>query len=213
MCWLRRGKMSKHEWFIRMIIFFMGIIVMSLGISLIIEANLGVSAWDVLHIGLYKTLGLTVGTWSQIVGIVVIAVSYLMDKKILGVGTVLNMVFVGWFLDLFLYLLPTMKMIIPQIMFLFLGIIFMGMGSGMYITSKLGPGPRDGLMLVLSDRFHWGIGKIKTMMEMIALLIGWILGGPVFIGTVIASVMIGPVMQFFIHLFNVRINKEREKLV
>ncbi|GBF10072.1 YitT family protein [Tepidibacillus sp. HK-1] len=205
--------MSKHEWFIRMIIFFMGIIVMSLGISLIIEANLGVSAWDVLHIGLYKTLGLTVGTWSQIVGIVVIAVSYLMDKKILGVGTVLNMVFVGWFLDLFLYLLPTMKMIIPQIMFLFLGIIFMGMGSGMYITSKLGPGPRDGLMLVLSDRFHWGIGKIKTMMEMIALLIGWILGGPVFIGTVIASVMIGPVMQFFIHLFNVRINKEREKLV
>lgn len=205
--------MSKHEWFIRMIIFFMGIIVMSLGISLIIEANLGVSAWDVLHIGLYKTLGLTVGTWSQIVGIVVIAVSYLMDKKILGVGTVLNMVFVGWFLDLFLYLLPTMKMIIPQIMFLFLGIIFMGMGSGMYITSKLGPGPRDGLMLVLSDRFHWGIGKIKTMMEMIALLIGWVLGGPVFIGTVIASVMIGPAMQFFIHLFNVRINKEREKLV
>ncbi|MFX0559066.1 YitT family protein [Tepidibacillus infernus] len=205
--------MSKHEWFIRMIIFFMGIIVMSLGISLIIEANLGVSAWDVLHIGLYKTLGLTVGTWSQIVGIVVIAVSYLMDKKILGVGTVLNMVFVGWFLDLFLYLLPTMKMIIPQIMFLFLGIIFMGMGSGMYITSKLGPGPRDGLMLVLSERFHWGIGKIKTMMEMIALLIGWVLGGPVFIGTVIASVMIGPAMQFFIHLFNVRINKEREKLV
>ncbi|KXG43125.1 YczE/YyaS/YitT family protein [Tepidibacillus decaturensis] len=205
--------MSKHEWFIRMIIFFMGIIVMSLGISLIIEANLGVSAWDVLHIGLYKTLGLTVGTWSQIVGIVVIAVSYLMDKKILGIGTVLNMVFVGWFLDLFLYLLPTMKMIIPQITFLFLGIIFMGMGSGMYITSKLGPGPRDGLMLVLSERFHWGIGKIKTMMEMIALLIGWVLGGPVFIGTVIASVMIGPVMQFFIHLFNVRINKEREKLV
>jgi len=193
----------KHEYFLKTMVFFAGILVMSLGIAMIIEADLGVSAWDVLHIGLYHTLGLTIGTWSQIVGFVVVFMTAMIDRKILAIGTVLNMLFVGWFIDLFLFLLPTMHDVINQFIFLFVGIIIMGMGAGMYIASKLGPGPRDSLVLVLSKRYGFGIGKIKTTMELLVLVIGWFLGGPVFVGTVIAAVFIGPVMQFFIRWWEV----------
>jgi len=195
---------------------------MSLGVALTIKANLGVSAWDVLHIGLYKSIGLSVGTWSQIVGVVIISSTYFFDKKIVSIGTILNMLFVGWFIDLFLWLLPTPHhgQWIEQTLFLLIGMVIMAMGSGMYITSKLGAGPRDGLMLVLSNRLQWSIRKVKTTMELIVLVIGFFLGGPVNIGTVILSIFIGPLMQFFIKYWDVRSEqfihfgvKEKEKWV
>ncbi len=187
----------------KLAIFFIGILVMSFGIAMIIEADLGVSAWDVLHIGLYKSFGLTIGTWAQIVGLVVIIATYYIDKKILAIGTILNMIFVGWFIDLSLFVLPTMKTWISQSLFLFIGILLMGLGAGLYIAAKLGPGPRDSLVIVLSKRFDWSIGRIKSSMEVLVLAIGWFLGGPVFIGTVISAILIGPVMQFFIKWWDV----------
>lgn len=190
--------MSKNEFLIRLIVFFVGISFLSLGIAMVIEANLGVSSWDVLHIGLYYTLGLTIGVWSQIVGLTVIILTALIDRKILHFGTILNMFFVGLFIDLFLFLLPTMEKWYYQYVFLALGIVIMGIGAGLYITAKLGPGPRDSLMLVLSGRFKWSVGWIKTVMEITVLIIGWLLGGPVYIGTLITSVLIGPIMQFSI---------------
>jgi len=192
--------------FIRLLFFFLGLMILSLGIAMIIEANLGASAWDVLHLGLEKTLGLTVGVWSQIVGFIVIIITFFLDKKMITVGTVLNMIFVGLFLDLFIYILPTIEDILFQYLILLLGILVMGMGAGLYITAKLGPGPRDGLLLALSNRFKTGIGKIKTTMEITVLIIGWFLGGPVFIGTLIASVFIGPIMQFAIKFWEKRLN-------
>ncbi|WP_339063872.1 YitT family protein [Tepidibacillus marianensis] len=207
----------------RTIFFFIGIIVMSLGVALTIQANLGVSAWDVLHIGLFKTIGLSVGTWSQLVGIVIIAFTYFFDKKIVSIGTILNMLFVGWFIDLFLWILPALHkgQWLGQFLFLLIGMVIMAMGAGMYITSKLGAGPRDGLMLVLSDRLNWSIRKVKTWMELIVLVIGFFLGGPVNIGTVVLSIFIGPLMQYFIKFWDVRFEhiiiqigvKEKEKCV
>ncbi|MFV9510944.1 YczE/YyaS/YitT family protein [Tepidibacillus sp. LV47] len=215
--------MKKEEIFYRIVFFFIGLIVMSLGIALTIEANLGVSAWDVLHIGLYKTFGLTIGTWSQIAGLIIVLFTYLLDKKVVFIGTLLNMIFVGWFIDLFLFILPTMHkgQWFYQSLFFILGMIIMAIGTGMYITSNLGAGPRDGLMLVLSNRLNWSIRKVKTWMELIVLVIGFFLGGPVFIGTLILSVFIGPLMQFFITFWGVRfenilrlhLSKEKEKWV
>ena len=181
--------------------------VMSLGIALTIEAHLGVSAWDVLHIGLYKTIGFSVGTWSQLAGVIIVGITFFFDKKSVSIGTILNMIFVGWFIDLFLWILPTVKEDhwIQQILYLLSGMVVMGIGTGMYITSKLGAGPRDGLMLVLADRLHWSIRKVKTWMEIIVLSIGYILGGPVFIGTLIISIFIGPLMQYFIKFWQLRL--------
>ncbi|WP_141705368.1 YczE/YyaS/YitT family protein [Vulcanibacillus modesticaldus] len=194
--------MGKTNYLYQLSIFFLGIIILSLGIAMIIEANLGVSSWDVLHIGLYNILGLTIGTWSIIVSLTVIIITFILDKKMISIGTVLNMIFVGVFIDLFLYLLPTMERLFFQYMYLFVGILLMGMGAGLYITANLGAGPRDSLMLVLSKKYQMSIGKIKTIMELLVLIVGWILGGPVYIGTLIVSVLIGPIIQFFIKLWD-----------
>lgn len=189
-------KMTKREFIVRLIVFFIGLAVLSLGIAMIIEANLGVSGWDVLHIGLYKTFGLTIGTWSQIVGLIVIFLTLIIDRKILSLGTVLNMIVVGLFIDLFLYLLPTGEEWLIQYLFLFLGIIIMGIGAGIYISAKLGPGPRDSLMIAITQKYKLSVSKVKTVMELSVMLVGYLLGGPVFVGTVIISVLIGPIMQY-----------------
>lgn len=189
-------KMTKREFIVRLIVFFIGLAVLSLGIAMIIEANLGVSGWDVLHIGLYKTFGLTIGTWSQIVGLIVIFLTLIIDRKILSLGTVLNMIVVGLFIDLFLYLLPTGEEWLIQYLFLFLGIIIMGIGAGIYISAKLGPGPRDSLMIAITQKYKLSVSRVKTVMELSVMLVGYLLGGPVFVGTVIISVLIGPIMQY-----------------
>jgi len=210
--------MIKKEMFTRVIVFFFGIMIMCFGIALTIEASLGVSPWDVLHIGLYKSFGLRIGTWSQIIGLLIVSTTFFLDKSILSIGTVLNMIFVGWFIDLFLYITPTAHIWWIKALFLIIGIIFLALGSGMYIASKLGPGPRDGLMIVLTKRLNWSVKKVRTLIELIVLSVGWFLGGPVFIGTVIISLSIGPILQFFMgwwerKLEHILLGSEREKLV
>lgn len=190
--------MIKNEYLLRLTIFFIGLLFLSLGIAMIIEADLGVGAWDVLHVGLYETFGLTVGTWSIIVGLSVVLITLFIDRKIISIGTVLNMIFTGLFIDMFMYLIPTMDNTLAQYTFLLLGIIVMGIGVGLYIAPKIGSGPRDSMLLALTRKYNWKISRVKTYMELIALTLGYFLGGPVFIGTIIVSISVGPIMQFSI---------------
>lgn len=187
----------------RFFVFFAGLFIMAYGIALMITASLGLSPWDVLHMGLYKTLGLTIGTWSQLVGLLIIAFTYLLTKKRPTIGTLLNMIFVGVFTDIFLasHLFVKPSNLFISIIYLMISIVIMGVGAGMYISSRVGAGPRDGLMLELSSRLGWSIRKVKTVMEIIALTIGWLLGGPVFVGTLVFTITIGPIMQLSIQLF------------
>ncbi len=194
-------KMTKVEFIIRLSIFYIGIFILSLGIVMIIKANLGVSAWDVFHIGLNKTFGLTVGTWSQIVGIAIIFITLLIKSDIISVGTILNMIFIGFFIDFFIYVMPEINNLVYQYIFLLSGIIIMGLGAGLYITASLGPGPRDSLMMALTIKYGWSVTKVKTIMEIVVLIIGWFLGGPVFVGTLIAAVLIGPIIHYSLNLW------------
>jgi len=149
--------MTKVEFIVRLFIFYIGIFVLSLGVVMIIKADLGVSAWDVLHIGLYKTFGLTVGTWSQIVGLFIIFITFIINRHIISIGTVLNMIFLGFFIDILLYLMPIMDNIVYQYIFLVVGVVVMGVGAGLYITASLGPGPRDSLMIALTKKYGWSV--------------------------------------------------------
>ncbi len=184
--------MTKTEFIWRLIVFYIGIAVLSLGIVLIIKANLGVSAWDVLHIGLYRTFGLTVGTWSQIAGLIIIIVTMFIYRHVVSIGTILNMIFIGWFIDLFIYLLPDFEQLYLQIAALIIGILIMGFGAGVYIAANIGTGPRDSLMMALTIKYGWKVSVVKTIMELLAIIAGWLLGGPVFVGTVVAAFLIGP---------------------
>ncbi|AYV67286.1 MULTISPECIES: YczE/YyaS/YitT family protein [Niallia] len=179
----------------RLFIFIIGLLIMSLGIVLIITANLGSAPWDVLNIGLHIQFGLTIGSWAIIVGFLILLIAAILSKKLPPFGALLNMVLVGVFIDFFL-LLPFMNtpstLYQKWIMFL-IGLIIMGYGMGFYISAKLGAGPRDSLMIVLSEKFGGGIARTRLLMEAIVLIIGWILGGPVSWGTIIYAALIGRV--------------------
>lgn len=189
--------MKKYkEIIIRFILFFIGLAILSFGIVLTIKADFGVAPWDVLHIGLYKQFGLTIGMWSIIVGIIVLSTSSVLLKEWPKLGSFLNMVLVGVFIDLFLLVpwLTTPEHIVGKLMMLIIGIIVVAFGLGIYISAKLGAGPRDSLMLAVHIKTGWKIQHVRSSMEIIVLVFGWFLGGPVHIGTVITSLTIGHIV-------------------
>lgn len=177
----------------RLVIFVLGLLIMTLGIVLVIQANLGSAPWDILNIGLHIQFGLTIGRWAIIVGFLILLIATILSKKLPPFGALLNMVLVGIFIDFFLLLpfINTPSTLIQRWMMFLIGLLIMGYGMGIYISAKLGAGPRDSLMIVLSDKFGGSIAKTRLFMEAIVLIIGWILGGPVSWGTVIYAILIG----------------------
>lgn len=171
---------------------------MNLGFVLIIRANLGTAPWDVLHIGLYKQFGLTIGSWSIIVGIFILSTSAILAKAFPKLGAFLNMLLCGIFIDMYMLIpwLDTPDTIIGQFIMLAVGIILNGYGMAFYISANLGAGPRDSLMLVLMQITRIKVQWIRLVIEITVLAAGWMLGGPVGIGTVIVSLSIGHISGF-----------------
>lgn len=185
------------------VVFMGGLFIMSLGIVCMIQAHIGVAPWDVLSLGLVQTVGGTVGLWSQLVGILLLLLTILFTKKIPGFGAFLNMFFIGYFVDLIMaggWIDPTSSLW-ESILLFGIGLVISGLGTGMYIAVGWGAGPRDGFMLALVTRLKWPFGRIRTITEAAVLAIGWVLGGPVFIGTLIFCLTIGPICQYFIGLW------------
>ncbi|PLR68245.1 YczE/YyaS/YitT family protein [Bacillus sp. UMB0893] len=174
-------------------VYFIGLLIMSLGIVLTIRAELGTSPWDVLHIGLYYQLGLTIGTWAIIVGGTILLLSSIFTKKWPQAGAIVNMLTVGVFIDLYLMMpfIQTPSSAAGKTLMLLMGIIVMGYGIGVYISAGCGAGPRDTLMLALVEKTGMKVSRIRGGIELIVLLIGWLLGGPVFIGTIVCTISIG----------------------
>lgn len=186
----------KH-YLIRMMVFIAGLYLLAFGVSIIIKANLGTATWDVLHIGLSQNFGLSIGRWVQIVGVLMVMMTSVLEKKWVQIGSVLNIIFVGFFLNQILAadIIPTAPTLLLRAIMLLLGVVIMGVGSGMYVASQIGAGPRDGMTLYISKRFKLSVGTSRTILESVALTSGWLLGGPVAIGTFVTVPLIGPIMQ------------------
>ena len=188
--------MSKHIYW-RSAFFLLGIVILALGVSLTVKAKMiGVGSWDVLHIGLTNTLGLTIGTWSIIVGLIILAIDSMFMKRLPKIGTFLDMFLTGIFIDIFNFLLPTVDGFFPQLIAFCVGLLLLGFGCGMYIVANLGVGPRDTLMLLFTNKLGWRVGRARTIMEVTVAIVGFLLGGPVGIGTVIMSFGLGPIVQW-----------------
>lgn len=181
----------------RLILFVLGIFILALGVSAVIKANLGVPTWDVLHIGLNRLVNLSIGRWIQIVGIIMVLMTAYFEKERPAIWSILNIVLVGFFVNsiLGLNLIPSFTGIVQRTVLLVLGTILMGTGSGMYVSSKIGAGPRDGMTLFISKKFSISVRLSRTLLEIMALAVGWFVGGPVALGTFITIFFIGPVMQ------------------
>lgn len=181
---------------IQWIFFFTGLIIMGLGVTLTVKGQrFGVSSWDVLHVGLFKNFGLSIGLWSIIIGIIIITVASIGLRRFPTLGTIINMTVVGLFIDFFNWLLPDPHTFMLQFFNFALGIVLLAIGAGVYISANLGAGPRDTLMLWIVNKFGCSITIARTAMEISVVIIGYLLGGPVGIGTILMVFALGPIVQ------------------
>ena len=180
----------------------LGLFLFGAGSALQVQANLGLSPWEVLHQGIAARTPLSIGIASIAVSLVVLLL-WIPLRQPLGVGTVTNALVIGLFIDLVIFLVPSPEALAVRWLLLIVGILFVGIGSGFYIGVHLGPGPRDGLMTGIARRGP-SIRVARTAVEGSALLAGWLLGGTVGFGTVLFSLTIGPLVQFFLPRLEVR---------
>lgn len=159
-------------------------------------ANLGVSTWDVLHIGVASKLPLSIGTAVIVVGILLILLTCALNKVVPKVGTFINAVLVGVFFDLIQHIpFSQPELLWQRAILLVVGVLMMGMGSGMYVATNIGAGPRDGFTLAVAKKLNFSIRTVRTILEAVILLIGGALGGPISIGTFVSIILIGSVLQ------------------
>jgi uncharacterized protein len=177
---------------LRWTFFFVGLIVLALGITLTIKGkDLGIGPWDVFHYGLFTQFGLTIGTWSIIVGIFLLTMTAIFTKVLPKIGAFLNMLLLGIFIDLFNYIIPDPETILVQTVLFIIGTVIVGYGIGLYVSADLGAGPRDSLMLLIVEKTGWKIQLVRNGIEMMVFLFGWLLGGPVGIGTIFIAIFLG----------------------
>ncbi|MCU1360926.1 MAG: hypothetical protein JWN99_2215 [Ilumatobacteraceae bacterium] len=163
------------------------------GISMILHAELGAAPWDVFHQGVSELTGIPIGTVIVIVGLLLLLL-WIPLRQRPGAGTLLNALEVGVTVDIILPLLPHTNRLVPRVAFLVAGILAIAIGSGLYIGSGLGAGPRDGIMVGLRDR-GFSVKWARTGIEVVVLLVGLALGGTVGVGTVAFTFGIGPLVH------------------
>ena len=190
---------NKNIWFkllLKMPSLFFGFFLFAVAILLALYSKLGMSPWDVFHMGIVNHSFLSFGQTTQFVGLCVIILSISL-KVIPGIGSIFNMIFIGVFIDLInnTGLLKTPGSILGKLLMLVFAILIMGIATYFYLHVELGAGPRDGLMEGLVIKLNKPVWLIRGSIEITALIIGFFLGGPVGIGTLLLAVAIGPSVQ------------------
>ena len=181
-----------------------GLFTFGFGVYLTIQANIGVGPWDVFNLGLSGTFGIKFGTGSIIISLIILAIDILLREPI-GIGMFLDAFVVGKTVDLFNW----MDLVKPQenplvgIVMMLAGLFIMGYAQYLYMDAALGCGPRDTLLVALAKRMpKIPIGVISIAILAVVTFVGWRLGGPIGIGTLICAFLTGPIMQLDFKLVN-----------
>lgn len=185
---------SKKTTVLRFLWFYLGMAVMMFGTAMVIKPGLGASPWDIFHLGVAATYSFPLSIVIQVTGAVIILFNMLLGVRP-SVGMVLNMLSVGPMMDFWLWVLPTPTGFVERWLFLAMGLLIAGMGTAWYISAGVGSGPRDGMMIGLSQRLRLPVAVVKNGIDIAVSLLGWWLGGPLGIGTVIVALGTGPAIQ------------------
>lgn len=186
----------------RLVQLYVGLALYGASAALMVRANLGLDPWDVLHQGVSEHSGISIGLVSVIVGAVVLLL-WIPLRQRPGLGTVSNVFVVGLAMDGTLLLVPQPEAMAVRVPLMAFAIVLNGVATGLYVSGRLGPGPRDGLMTGLHRVTGRSIRLVRTCLEVAVLATGFALGGSVGVGTVVYALAIGPLSQFFLRLFAV----------
>lgn len=198
---LRRSTCAPTSGFARRwLVFFTGLVLFGLGIAVMVRSEMGLGPWEVFHQGISRRTGLEIGTVGIFVGMLVL-LGWLPLRQRLGIGTVLNILLIGLVTNAALGLLPTPHLLLARLLWMAAGIVTIGVGSGMYLSARFGAGPRDGLMMGLHQRTGLSIRLMRTALEVTVLVIGWLMGGTVGLGTLAFAFGIGPIVQPVLQYF------------
>jgi uncharacterized membrane protein YczE len=185
----------------RIIQLLIGLFLYGAGAALTVEAGLGVDPWTVFAEGMSLRTGIGVGWITNLIGFFVLLLWIPLRQKP-GVGTIANILLVGTSMQFVLWLVPPIDHLAAQIGMLVGGILLVALASGLYIGAHFGPGPRDGLMTGMHARLGWPIWACRASVEITVLIVGWMLGGTVGIGTVLFAVTIGPLVHIALPLLD-----------
>ena len=174
-----------------------GLALYGVSMALLVRSGLGVMPWDVLHQGLARHLGLSMGTVTIVVGALVL-LAWIPLRQLPGVGTVSNVLVIGLVLDRVLAVLPAPSLLWVRVVFVVLGVLLNAVATAAYIGVHLGPGPRDGLMTGLVRRTGGSVRLVRTALEVAVVLSGWLLGGTLGLATVVYALAVGPLVQLLL---------------
>lgn len=178
----------------RLVQMMIGLTGFGLSLAMLLRSGLGGAPWDVFHAALAERLGATVGSMSIAVSFVLLLL-WIPLRERLGIGTVANAIWVGVSIDLGMLILSEASSLPVAIALMLLGVVVNGISGAVYIGAQLGAGARDGLMTALSRVLSRPVGPVRIVLEVIVLVTGWLLGGPLGLGTVVYAIALGPVIQ------------------
>lgn len=194
--------LTLKEWIKRIAINLIGLFILSFGATLGIICGLGASPFDVLQVGMTNYLPITIGQASQIIALIFLI--YTWSKGVIpGIGTILNVIFVGGFIDLiFTFGIQTPETLLFKFVMLFLSIVFAGFGIVLSLKAKIGVGTRDSFMEYLVTVTNKNVNKIRSTIEICVFFLGMMLGGPIGIGSIITALTLGNMITFCAKILN-----------
>ena len=189
--WSSRHPLNFRPNFSTLLALVVGLWIFGTGEAVLIAAGIGVSPWTVLAQGITEQTSFTVGEATFIVSVCVILL-WVPLREIPGIGTILNAILIALSIDVMAPFIPEQESFPNAIVQSAFGVMMVGIGSALYLTANLGPGPRDGWMTGIQKKTNWPIGRVRVGIEIIVLSIGILLGGTFGLGTIMFALGIGP---------------------
>ena len=179
----------------------LGLALFGTGEALLVVAALGNGPWTVFAQGLTVHTPMSIGLATFVLSVIVLLL-WIPLRERPGLGTIANAVIIAVALQIGVQVIPSPSALWLRLLFVIGGIALIGLGSGLYLTTNLGPGPRDGWMTGLHVRFGWPVARVRTGIEVSVVVIGWLLGGTVGLGTVLFALFVGPSVGWGLRLMD-----------
>lgn len=186
----------------RLVQLYAGLALYALSMGLFVRARLGVMPWDVLHQGLAGRLPVSFGTVTIGVGVLVL-LAWIPLRQRPGLGTISNVLVIGVVVDVVLRLVPPPAPMAVRVLFLALGVLLNAVATALYIGARFGAGPRDGLMTGIVARTGLPTRRVRTVIEVSVVALGWVLGGSLGVGTVVYALAVGPLVHPLLPLLRI----------